>query len=338
MRRRVTTGALVLVTLCALVVGSALASDLDAMWMSLTPGGPAQTDFPSGTETVYLVLEYTDFVSENVRVMVSDYSGTTVFQTTRTFSGSGIGSVPITYGQTAFPDGPYVTTLYFAGHYLTRAVEWTVGGVDSPPMPTAFPPARLEVAPAILTFSAVQGGSNPPAQRVLVSNSTAAASVWQATVDTPWLRVTPEGGETPALLRISVDVAGLPAGAYAGHVTVSADGIEGSPQTVDVALTVSPPSGTTTLDLPAVADGTGWVVSDVLESLVRESDVGVMRLRYAPSPTQPSGLADVEDGLFVWDASGILRVNFQVGSDAVTDLAWILALFSGLIVVQRVTR
>ncbi|MFQ5857440.1 MAG: hypothetical protein ACE5LU_17680 [Anaerolineae bacterium] len=438
---RVTTGALVLIALCAMVIGSVVASDLDAMWMSLTPEGPAQTDFPSGTETVYVVFEYTDFVSENVRVIVSDHTGTIVSQATRTFSGSGVGSISVDYGQSAFPDGPYVTTLYFAGQYLTQAVEWTVGGVDSPPTPTAFPPARLEVKPATLTFGALQGGPNPSAQRVLVSNSTASASAWQATTNAPWLRVTPEGGETPVLLRISVDVAGLPAGTYAGHVTISADGIEGSPQTVAVTLTVSPPLGTTTLDLSAIADGTGWVVSDepsanhfgeseirvgfqagreylgglqfdtstglstslseipdgsniraaavilsglrwetepstghwtlelidgdlaqewtdsdysditkaaasvvlvpghsvsslgpgnesvwhldntgldVLESHIRESDFGVMRLRYAPSPAQSSGVnADAEDGLFVWNAAGIFRVNFQPGTEPV---------------------
>jgi hypothetical protein len=260
--RRVTLSALVLTSLCVLVAGSAVASDLNALWMSLTPEGPAQTDFPSGTQTVYVVFDYTDFVAENVRVVVSDYKGTVIFQDTQTFVGSGVGSIPVSNGQSAFPDGPYVTTLYFAGQYLTRAVEWTVGGIDSPPMPTAFPPARLEVKPAALVFSASQGGANPPPQRVLITNNTASASVWHATTDAPWLALTPAGGETPALLSISVDSTGLPAGAYHGTVTITADGIENSPQAVDVALAVSPPQGTTTLDLTAIAEGTGWVVSD----------------------------------------------------------------------------
>lgn len=260
--RRVTLGALVLITLCVMLTGSVVASELNALWMSLTPEGPAQTDFPSGTETVYVVFDYSDFVLENVRVVVSDYKGTVIFKRTQTFVGSGVASIPISDGQRAFPDGPYVTTLYYAGQYLTRAVEWTVGGIDSPPIPTTFPPARLQVEPAALTFSAVQGGSNPSAQRVLVSNSTASASVWRATANAPWLEVSPGGGETPALLRIGVDGTGLPAGTYTGHVTVTADSIEGSPQTIDVTLTVSAPEGTTTLNLPADAEGTGWVVSD----------------------------------------------------------------------------
>ncbi len=260
--KRVALGALVLIALCVMVSGSAVASDLHALWMSLTPEGPAQTDFPSGTDTVYAVFEYTDFIKENVRVVVSDYKGTIVFQKSETFSGSGTASIRITSGQVAFPDGPYVTTLYFAGHYLTRAVEWTVGGVDSPPTPTAFPPARLELKPSALVFSASQGGANPPAQRVLISNNTAIASAWNATTNAPWLRPAPSSGSTPALLSISVDAAGLPAGAYHGQVTVTADGVENSPQIVDVALAVSPPQGTTTLDVPAIAEGTGWAVSD----------------------------------------------------------------------------
>lgn len=251
--RRVAVGAVMLVVL-SVVVGSAVASDLDGLWMSLTPGGPAQTDFPAGTDTVYVVFEYTDFVSENVRIVVSDYKGSLVFDETRTFSGRGVASVPVTLEEGPFPDGLYVTTLYFAGQYFTRAVEWTVGGVDSPP-PVALPPARLEVEPAVLTFNAIQGGSNPPAQHVLVSNNTAAASTWRATADVPWIDWGALSDETPSLLRIRVDIAGLPAGTYAGRVVVSADDIKGSPQTVGITLAISPPDGTTTLELPAVAEG-----------------------------------------------------------------------------------
>ncbi|MBS1252824.1 MAG: hypothetical protein MAG451_01866 [Anaerolineales bacterium] len=424
--RRLTIGVLVLITLLPCVaVGNVVASDLDALWMSLSSEGPAQTDFPSGTETVYAVFEYTDFVQENVRVVVSDHQGTIVFEATQTFSGSGTASLPATYGQRAFPDGLYVTTLYFAGQYMTRAVEWTVGGVELPATPTPQPPAQLEVEPATLTFSAQQSGANPPAQRVLVSNNTAAASVWRSTTPAPWLDLAPEGGETPALLRVSVDAAGLPAGAYTTHVTINADDVARSPQRVDIALRVSAPAGTTTLDLPAVATGTGWVVSDepfgnhfgagdiraglqtdieylgglefdlslipagsgiqaaavilsgsrwetqppagdwvlelldrglaeewsglgyadiagpgsgtvlmpdytvdnlgsgiesiwyldtaglgVLESLVGAGDTSVMRLRYEPTPASGPN-AEIADGLFVWDATAILRVNFE---------------------------
>ena len=261
--RRVTIGALILITfLGIIVVGNIAASDLDALWMSLTPEGPAQADFPSGTETVYAVFEYTGFIEENVRVVVSNYSGAIIFDETQQFSGTGTASIPVTYGQGVFPDGLYVTTLYFAGQYLTQAVEWTVGGVELPTTPTPFPPAQLEVEPRTLTFSVEQGGSNPPAQRVRVSNSTAAASVWQATTRVPWISLVPEGGETPALLRVGVDATGLPAGTYTAQVIVSADDIADSPQTVDVSLTIVAPADTTTLDVPAVPDGTGWVVSD----------------------------------------------------------------------------
>lgn len=260
--RRVILGALVLILLGVVVTRVTVASDLDALWMSETAEGSAQTDFPSGIETVYVVFEYTDFVFENVRVVVSNYKGAVVFEQTQTFVGRGIASIPVSNGQIAFPDGPYVTTLYYAGQYLTRAVEWTVGGVDSPPTPTAFPPARLEVQPTALTFTAVQGGSNPPAQRALISNNTVLASAWRATTDAPWVDLSTGSGQTPFLLHIGVDNAGLPAGAYTGRVTITADGVEGSPQTVDIIFTVSPPEETTTLDVPAVAAGTGWVVSD----------------------------------------------------------------------------
>ncbi|MFQ5594547.1 MAG: hypothetical protein ACE5HA_10395 [Anaerolineae bacterium] len=421
--RRVILGALVLILLGIVVTRVTVASDLDALWMSETAEGSAQTDFPSGIQTVYVVFEYTDFVFENVRVVVSNYKGTVVFEQTQTFVGSGIASIPVSNGQTAFPDGPYVTTLYYAGQYLTRAVEWTVGGVDSPPTPTAFPPARLEVQPTALTFAAVQGGSNPSTQRVLISNNTVLASAWRATTDAPWVELSTNSGQTPFLLHIGVDNTGLPAGTYTGRVTVTADSVDGSPQRVDIIFTVSPPEETTTLDVPTVAAGTGWVVSDepggnhfgqgeiwvgvqagqkylgavqfdlseipdesniraaavvltgarweaeasagvwvlevlsgdladgwsdrsyadiatatvrvalvpdqgvenlgagvenvwyldtagldILESLVRDVDSAVLRLRYEP----PVEAAD--EGLFVWQAAGLLRVNFEAGT------------------------
>lgn len=262
MKRRVTAGALTLIILLCVTAGSVTASDLDALWMSSSSSGPPQTDFASGTETVYVVFEYTGFIRENVRVVVSDHTGEPIFDETERFSGSGMASISVTYGQQAFPDGLYVTTLYFAGEYLTAAVEWTVGGVDLPATPTPQPPARLDVEPAALTFSAQQGGQNPSAQRVLVSNSTAAASVWHADTPAHWLNLVPEGGETPALLRVSVDVTGLPAGAYEAQITVRADDVADSPQTVAVRMTIAAPAETTTLDLPAIATGTGWVVSD----------------------------------------------------------------------------
>lgn len=260
--RRVITGALLLVVLVGLAAGSVSASSLEGLWMSLTPEGTAQTGFPSGVEVVYVTFEYRDFVSDTVRVVVSDHRGNIVARRLRSVSGSGIVSIPVTYGQqTAFPDGPYVTTLYYGGLYLTRAVEWSVGS-PSPPTPTPLPPPRLKVEPDVLVFSADQGGPDPSSQRVLISNSTAVTSIWRASAPATWLSLGSPSGSTPALLRVYVDTSGLPAGTYRTELVVSADGVENSPQTVPITLTVAPPDGTVTLNLATVESATGWVVSD----------------------------------------------------------------------------
>lgn len=260
--RRVITGALLLVILVSFGVSSVAASSLEGLWMSLTPEGTAQTEFPSGVEVVYVTFEYRDFVSETVRVIVSDHRGNIVARRLRSVSGSGVVSIPVTYGQqAAFPDGPYVTTLYYGGLYLTRAVEWSVGS-PSPPTPTPLPPPQLKVAPDMLVLNADQGGADPASQRVLIANNTAATSIWRASAPATWLTLGSPSGTTPALLRVGADITGLPAGVYQTELVVSADDIENSPQTVPITLSITPPEDTVTLNFPTIGFATGWAASD----------------------------------------------------------------------------
>jgi uncharacterized protein (TIGR03437 family) len=54
-----------------------------------------------------------------------------------------------------------------------------------------------------------------------------------------WLQAGPAAGTTPATLSMSVNPAGLAAGAYTGTITVTAPGASNSPQTITVRLTVT---------------------------------------------------------------------------------------------------
>lgn len=261
----------------AFAVGSVpvAASGVHGLRMSLTPGGVAVTDFPSGVEEVYVVFEYTDLVSESVRVVVTDYAGQVLFENTQAYTGSGTASIAIRLASGPFPDGPYVTTLYFAGDYLTQAVEWTVGGVDTPPTPTPYPEARLEVQPTTLAFHMAQGAENPPAQRVWITNHTVPASIWRATSDASWLRLDQRVGLTPAFLEIGVRGGGLPGALYTGHVTVSAAGVLGSPQPVTVTLAITAPQGSVTQDVATDPSGTGWVVAGEAEPHFETGEIRV---------------------------------------------------------------
>ena len=299
--RRVVLGLLIGV---AFVLGSAsvTASGISGLRMSLVPGGAAVTDFPSGVEEVYVVFEYTDLMSEPVRVVVTDHAGQVLFENTQTYTGSGTASVVVRLASGPFPDGPYVTTLYFAGDYLSQAVEWTVGGVNTPPTPTPYPEARLEVQPALLTFRVAQGAEDPPAQRVWVTNHTVPASVWRADPDVSWLRLSQDIGLTPALLRIGVRGRGLPGALYEGHVSVSAAGVIGSPQTVTVTLAITAPWGSVTQALAADPSETGWVAADASEPRLNVGEIrvgvqgdrtylGAMRVDLSAIPTDAELLA-----------------------------------------------
>jgi len=272
--RRAILGLLVSV---AFVLGGVqvAASGVHALRMSLTPEGPAMTDFPSGVEEVYVVFEYTDLMSEQVRVVVTNYAGQVLFENTQTYTGSGTAFIAIRLASGPIPDGPYVTTLYFAGDYLSQAVEWTVGGVNSPPTPTPFPEARLEVQPTTLMFHVEQGAEDPPVQRVLVTNHTVPASIWRATADASWLRLSHRIGLTPAFLEIGAHVTGLPGALYEGNVSVTAAGVVGSPQTVTVTLEITLPRGSVTRDLAVDPSGTGWVAAGEPENHLGSGEIRV---------------------------------------------------------------
>jgi hypothetical protein len=111
----------------------------------------------------------------------------------------------------------------------------------------------LAVSPSSISFSAVAGGSDPSAKQATVSNSGGGILSWAATTNASWLTVTPSSGVGAATVNVVASIAGLTAGTYSATVTVTAAGVQGSPQTVGVTLTVTspppppPPPPTTTV-------------------------------------------------------------------------------------------
>jgi hypothetical protein len=261
--RRIILGAMGLALMLGLLLfGVVGASGIKNFRMSDAPDGPALTDFPSGTGTVYVIFDYLDLAEETIRVRVYNYDGIVLFDRTDTYSGSGTASIAISGYDGLLPDGPYVTTLYFASGYLSKALEWTVGGTDQPPTPTPSSPTTLQVEPTSLTFEVPQGEFNPPVQKVMITNVGGGLMVWEAGKDANWLRIRPSSGIDPSLLRVSANVEGLPAGTYEGHIIISGGpDVLNSPQTVSVTLTVSPPQGSVTTAITPLSTDVGWVVS-----------------------------------------------------------------------------
>jgi len=107
----------------------------------------------------------------------------------------------------------------------------------------------LALSPGSLSYSCVSGGSNPAAQTISVSAANVTLDNWSAAKTQSWLTLSPAGGSAAGSITASVSCAGQPVGTRTDTITVSSttSGITNSPQTAAVSLTVSAPSGVTTM-------------------------------------------------------------------------------------------
>jgi hypothetical protein len=95
----------------------------------------------------------------------------------------------------------------------------------------------LQIDTIRLTFSGVRGEPNPPPQPVRITNTGGGTLRWRAAVDSPWLSIQPNTGIAPTTAQVFVDVSRGSDGAR-GAITITADGAQGSPQTIVVTLRV----------------------------------------------------------------------------------------------------
>jgi len=110
----------------------------------------------------------------------------------------------------------------------------------------------LGVSTRGLQFTITQGQGNPASQSFMVSNNGGENLYWQANFDSaanPWLSLNPIRGTIGSAQGMSVGVSvqsvGLPSGDYSALITVigtdnSGNQVQGSPQKIQVTLTVLP--------------------------------------------------------------------------------------------------
>ncbi len=141
-------------------------------------------------------------------------------------SGTAPRTLTVTPAYDGLGPGTHSATITITGANTSRTVAVTVS-VPEPP--------RLAVAPASLSFS------DGTAKTLTVSNAGGGALSFTAAADVPWLSVTPQSGSAPRAVTVTPSPAGLSPGIYTGAVTVTATGVDGSPVTVPVTLTVPAP-------------------------------------------------------------------------------------------------
>ncbi len=104
---------------------------------------------------------------------------------------------------------------------------------------TAAPTPTIGLSTTALSFTGVQGGTNPASQSVTITNSGSGTLSWSVSDNVNWLSLSPTSGTGNGSVTASVNISGLAAGTYNGTITISATGATNTPQTVSVMLTVS---------------------------------------------------------------------------------------------------
>ena len=125
---------------------------------------------------------------------------------------------------------------------------------------TTEPLPCLERSPSSLSFSATEGGSNPSAKNISISNSGGGTLSWGSSDDQSspnWLLTT----DASLTSTVSINISGLSAGTYNGTVTLSCSPLgscqAGSCQqkTTSVTLTVNPGNSPPYVHTPSPGDG-----------------------------------------------------------------------------------
>jgi len=129
---------------------------------------------------------------------------------------------------------PATITVTATAENSPQEVEVTLMIAERPP--------TLSVSPGVLNFSAVEGGENPLPQKLTVKNAGSGDMDWQASGDMAWVVLSPQTGTSAGEedeIQVSIDIADLTAGSYAGRITLTSSNAVNSPVEIPVLLEVS---------------------------------------------------------------------------------------------------
>ncbi|HTB18007.1 MAG TPA: hypothetical protein VK708_07805, partial [Bryobacteraceae bacterium] len=103
--------------------------------------------------------------------------------------------------------------------------------------------AVLSVSQSAINVTAIAGGVVPGVQTISVTSTNGSSLAFSATASTnpaglTWLAVTPNAGNTPNNLQVTINPANLGIGTYTGSITVSSSVQNVPAQTIPVTLTV----------------------------------------------------------------------------------------------------
>lgn len=150
-------------------------------------------------------------------------------------SGSNLGSVNVGVNPSGLSVGAHSGAITIIGAGATNSPQTVTVTFDI----TAAPTPTIELSATSLSFSAIQGGSNPANRTITISNSGSGTLNWTASESATWLSVSPASGTGTGTVTVSTNISGMTAGSYSVPITIAATGATNAPQTVTVSLMVT---------------------------------------------------------------------------------------------------
>ncbi len=154
---------------------------------------------------------------------------------TTSASGTNLGSVSVRVNPAGLSVGTHTGLITIVGTGSANSPQTVNVSFDV----TAAPTPTIGLSATTLSFSAVQGGSNPANKTISVSNSGSGTLNWTATENANWLSLSPASGTGSGTISVAVNTAGLSVGTISTPITIAASGATNTPQTVAVSLTIT---------------------------------------------------------------------------------------------------
>jgi len=150
-------------------------------------------------------------------------------------SGTNLGSVSVRVNPAGLSVGTHTGLITIVGTGAANSPQTVTVNFDV----TAAPTPTIGLSATTLSFSAVQGGSNPANKTISISNSGSGTLNWAATANANWLSLSPASGTGVGTISVAVNTSGLSVGTVSTPITIAASGATNTPQTVTVSLTIT---------------------------------------------------------------------------------------------------
>jgi len=149
-------------------------------------------------------------------------------------SGSGDGTVTLSFDVAGVPVGTYYDTITVSDPNATNdpQIATVMLTINEVPIPV------IDVSPTEFVFNATEGGVNPASQTLTISNIGDGDLNWTVSESADWLTLDPLSGVNSGTVDVSVDMTGLMPGVYTTDIAVTDPAAGNSPVTVPVTFTI----------------------------------------------------------------------------------------------------